>query len=138
MNEICPFCNTAESVSTKIHTYEFWDLFLHAEEKRRNTRQAAGFLALRRHEPNVIDIEDAEWLEARRIISDAAVKLCEHVGVTHTKQEVTGFNRGVDAGQTVQHAHIHILPIAKEDPAELKGRAGMSAAFEALHRERIK
>jgi len=137
MNEDCPFCNTAESVSEKIHTYESWDLFLHAEEKRLNTRQAAGFLALRRHEPNVIDVTNEEWLEVRRVIGDAAMRLCNHIGVTYTDQEISGFNRGVDAGQTVQHAHIHILPVAEEDPADLKGRAGMSAAFEALHRERM-
>ena len=138
MNETCPFCNTAESVSTKIHAYDFWDLFLHAEEKRMATRQAAGFLALRRHVPSVADIESGEFLEFQRTIKDAARRLCDDIGVTYSDQEVVGFNRGADAGQTVQHAHIHILPIAKEDPAELKGRAGMSAAFEALHRERIK
>lgn len=138
MNEVCPFCNTAESISEKIHSYAYWDLFLHAEEKRKATRQAAGFLALRRHEPNVIDTTAEEWEEVRTIIGDAALRLCNQVGATYTDQEVTGFNRGANAGQTVQHAHIHILPIAEEDPAQLKGRAGMSAAFEALYRERMK
>jgi len=138
MNEKCPFCNTANSISEQIHSYEYWNLFLHAEEKRQNTRQAAGFLALSRHEPNVIDVYDEEWAEVRKIIGDAALRLCTHIGVSYTGQEITGFNRGADAGQTVQHAHIHILPVADEDPAELKGRAGVSAAFEALHRERVK
>src|SRR5689334_22833967 len=116
MNETCPFCNIAESVSTKIHSYEYWDLFLHAKEKRESTRQAAGFLALGRHEPNVIDVEPEEFLELQRVIGDAALRLCEYIGVTYTNQEVVGFNRGADAGQTVQHAHIHILPVAEEDP----------------------
>ena len=138
MNEICPFCNTENSISKKIHSYEFWDLFLHAEEKRQITRQAAGFLALKRHEPSVINIEEGEWGEVRQIIADAAMRLCVEVGTTYSNQEITGFNRGVDAGQTVEHAHIHIFPIAEEDPIELKGRVGMSAAFEALYRERIK
>lgn len=136
--EGCPFCDTSGSVSTKIHRYECWDLFLHEEEKRNNTRQAAGFLALRRHEPHVIDVKPEELLEFQAVTSDAALRLCEHVGVTYTDQEVIGFNRGADAGQTVDHAHIHLFPIAEEDPPELKGRAGMSAAFEALHRERVK
>lgn len=138
MNETCPFCDTTHSVSKKIYSYEFWDLFLHAEEKRNQTRQAAGFLALKRHESYVTDVTDKEWNEVRRVIADAAMRLCVEIGVTYTNQEITGFNRGIDAGQTVQHAHIHILPVAEEDPVELKGRAGISAAFEALHREKIK
>lgn len=137
MNEPCPFCNTANSVSEKIHSYAFWDLFLHAEEKRLKTRQAAGFLALRRHEPYVTDVATEEFLELQKILGDAALRLCERVGVTYTEQEITGFNRGADAGQTVQHAHIHILPVAEEDPEEMKGRVGMSAAFEALRQGRM-
>lgn len=137
MNETCPFCNTVESVSEKIYSYEFWNLFVHAEEKRNNTRQAAGFLALRRHDPNVIDVSSDEWGEIQKITGNAALRLCEHVGVTYTNQEITGFNRGLGAGQTVQHAHIHIFPIAEEDPPEMKGRVGMGAAFEALHKERL-
>lgn len=101
-------------------------------------RQAGGFLALRRHEPSVIDVDDSEWLEIRDILSDSAKRLCDSVGVTYSNQEITGFNRGADAGQTVQHAHIHILPIAEEDPAELKGRVGIGGAFEALYREKMR
>lgn len=138
MDETCPFCDISKSTSEKIHSYEYWNLFLQNEEKRRSTRQAAGFLALKRHEPAVINATAEEWAEVRQVVEDAAARLCERIGLSYTHQEITGFNRGADAGQTVQHAHIHVLPIAQEDPVELKGRAGIGAAFEALHRERTK
>lgn len=137
MNETCPFCDISKSTSRKIHSYEYWNLFLQNKEKRQHTRQAAGFLALKRHEPSTLETTDEEWVEVRRVIEDAAARLCKSIGVSYACQEITGFNRGEDAGQTVQHAHIHILPVAEEDPVELKGRAGMGAAFEALHRERL-
>lgn len=101
-------------------------------------RKSAGFLALRRHEPYVIDATDDEWGELREVIADAAERLCVRVGLIYTGQEVVGFNRGADAGQTVDHAHVHILPVAEEDPARLKGRVGIGAAFEALHSQRMK
>lgn len=137
MIESCPFCNIAESISEKIYSYEHWNLFLQPEKKRRETRQAAGFLASKRHEAYVKDAHSNEWEEVRRIIADASRRLSEYVGLTYADQEIVGFNKGIDAGQTVQHAHIHILPVAEEYPAELKGRAGIGAAFEALHRERL-
>ena len=137
MNNTCPFCDISKATSEKIHSYEFWNLFLQGEEKRSSTRQAAGFIALKRHETAVVDITDDEWAEVRWITEDAPLRLCERVGLTYANQEIVGFNKGKDAGQTVQHAHIHILPIAEEDPTELKGRVGIGAAFEALHRERL-
>ena len=78
-----------------------------------------------------------EWSELKGIIADAAKRLCDETGATYTGQETVGFNQGKHAGQTVAHAHVHILPVADEDPEELKIRGGIGGAFEALHRERL-
>ena len=73
----------------------------------------------------------------RDILKDAASRLCDRVGVTYAGQETIGVNHGAEAGQTVFHSHVHVLPVAVEDPAELKVRAGIGGAFEALRRERL-
>lgn len=78
-----------------------------------------------------------EWAELRAIIKDASGRLCVAVGVTYVDQETIGFNQGGEAGQTVAHAHIHVLPVALQDPQELKVRGGIGGAFEALRRERL-
>lgn len=57
--------------------------------------------------------------------------------MAYAGQESVGFNQGELIGQTVKHAHVHIFPVAEEDPEELKARVGISAAFEALHREKL-
>lgn len=111
---------------------------MHADDKRADTRQAAGFLALKRHIPLVTDSTDEEWIELKQIVTDSSTRLCQEAGLTYSWQEIVGFNQGVDAGQTVFHAHVHIFPIAKEDPPQMKGRVGMSAAFEALYREKMR
>lgn len=133
----CPFCNFEYSISKLIHHYQYWNLFLHADEKRDETRQAAGFLASKDHVATPADLSAEAWQELQLIVKDAGSRLCEAVGVTYLDQEAVGFNQGDMIGQTVDHAHVHIFPVAKEDPEELKRRSGMSAAFEALRRERL-
>lgn len=133
----CPFCNFDHSISKHIYAYEHWSLFLHFDKKRAETRQSAGLVASKEHIEKPEDASAEVWAELQRIISDASERLCKAVGVTYVGQEADGFNQGELIGQTVKHAHVHIFPVAEEDPEELKGRAGMGAAFEALHRERL-
>ena len=120
-----------------IKAYKHWWLVLQPEAKRQKTKQAAGMLIAKRHVevPSKLNAQEAAELFA--IYKDASQALCEHVGVTYTGQETVGFNEGAMAGQTIHHAHIHVLPVAQEDPEALKVRGGMGGAFEALRSERL-
>jgi histidine triad (HIT) family protein len=135
----CIFCDFASSVEPerRVCEYVHWRLVLQLPEKLRATKQAAGLLIARRHFSQLSDASDAEILELRDIIKDAAERLCKHVGVMYTHRETVGINQGVEAGQTIFHTHMHVLPVAIEDPPELKVRAGIGGAFEALRRERL-
>jgi diadenosine tetraphosphate (Ap4A) HIT family hydrolase len=138
MNTTCPFCNTTHARANLIYSYSHWNLFVQSEEKRRETKQAAGFLASIRHIEQPTDLTSEEWVELKNSIKDASKRLCDEVGTTYTNQETVGFNQGYEAGQTVAHAHIHILPVAREDPEELKVRGGIGGAFEALREARLR
>jgi len=107
------------------------------DEKLRLTRQAAGLLVANRHIETSSQASAEEFGEVASIVKESARLLCEKVGVTYTDQEIVGFNQGAQAGQTVKHAHIHVLPIAEEDEPEMKVRAGIGGAFEALRCERL-
>ena len=142
--EACIFCiNTTSKKSSGIepdrilHEYNFWWLVLQLEKKRQVTKQSAGMLISKRHIENVSQANEREATELIAILKDAARKLCKATGTTYTNQETVGFNQGHDAGQTVMHAHIHILPVSESDPNELKVRGGIGGAFEALRRERL-
>lgn len=137
MTQACPFCATHLAKARIIHKYENWNLFLQSKDKRQRTKQGAGFLALAKHTKRVSEISDKEWLELKMILQDASQRLCAEIGVTYTGDETIGFNQGALAGQTVDHAHVHILPVAEEDPDKLKIRGGIGGAFEALRRERL-
>ncbi|MNH50484.1 hypothetical protein D3C85_1258340 [compost metagenome] len=137
MNKTCPICNIPLARARLINQYEYWNLFLQSNEKRGETKQAAGFLASKRHVAEPVDNTLDEWVELKAIMKDASARLCQEVNMTYAGQETVGFNQGYQAGQTVAHAHVHILPVANEDPEELKVRAGIGGAFAALKRERL-
>ena len=141
----CIFCITSLTdrigdgpTDQAIKSYPHWWLVLQPEPKRMKTKQAAGMLISKRHVPVASELNAEEAIELFAIYKDAAEELCKAVGATYTGQETVGFNEGAAAGQTINHAHIHILPVAEEDPEALKVRGGMGGAFEALRSERIK
>ena len=138
MIETCPFCTIEGAESVVIHRYAYWALFLQPERKRLKTKHAAGFLASKRHFATPVEASLEEWAELKDIIKDASRRLCAETGAIYGGHETVGFNQGTDAGQTVAHAHVHILPVSSEDPEELKIRGGIGGAFEALRKERLK
>jgi len=142
--DTCVFCIEDSETGTAgispdriVDSYDHWWLVLQPEAKRAKTKIAAGMLIAKRHIQVVSETNPAEAVEMVTIVKQAASSLCEAVGSTYANQETVGYNQGEEAGQTVLHAHVHILPVSKEDPAELKIRGGIGGAFEALRETRL-
>ena len=98
MTQDCPFCYPELARAQLIHSYMHWNLFLQSAKKRHETKQAAGFLSLRRHVERPTDVYSEEWAEIRQIVADASGRLCQAAGVTYIGQETVGFNQGPHAG----------------------------------------
>ena len=140
----CIFCIADVTAGTSgveperiLNAYEHWFLIIQSEPKRRDTGEAAGLLVSRRHMAAASEASAEEFGEIPGILHDASTRLCEAAGTVYTGQTRLGFNEGADAGQTVMHAHLHLLPVSESDPAPLKIRGGIGGAFEALRTARL-
>ena len=73
----------------------------------------------KRHEPSFFDITDAETLACKALL----VKQKHHL--MSQDKNITSFNigtnSGIDAGQSVFHCHIHLIPRRRRDVKNPKG-----------------
>jgi diadenosine tetraphosphate (Ap4A) HIT family hydrolase len=143
-NMDCVLCINDSSVGTAgveperiLKSYTHWWLVLQQPAKREATVQAAGMLVAKRHISGASQSSPAEFGEVPSILHDASKTLCDAVGTSYTQQTRLGFNEGADAGQTMDHVHLHVLPVSESDPPELKIRGGIGGAFEALRTTRL-
>lgn len=141
--ESCIFCfdsiggNEAVPAERVVGEFDHWWLVLQREQTRKATKTAAGMLVIKRHIEVVSLASPEEAAELVTAIKPAAEALCEAAGTVYLGQENVGFNQGRWAGQSVDHAHVHILPLSDTDPLELHFRGGFIGAFEALRAARL-
>lgn len=109
----CPFC--APSPGSVFHegssVLGLWDAFPVSESH--------ALLITRAHRPTWLDATDAE----RQELTAAVAIACEHIQRRHP--DVRDFNIGVNvgpnAGQTVFHLHVHVIPRRHGDVPDPRG-----------------
>lgn len=116
--------------------YQHWWLVLQQEEMRNKTVMAAGLLVAKRMITVMTEATPEEFGEIITISDDASETLCSAVNTKYTGQFRGGHSEGSESGQSVPHAHYHLLPVSYEDPPEMKIGAGIGGAFAALRNMR--
>jgi diadenosine tetraphosphate (Ap4A) HIT family hydrolase len=109
----CPFCEriaTSESIAENAHAVAFWDAY--------PVNPGHALVVPRRHEPDYFALTPAE--------QDALWRLAAVVrGMIDARHLPDGYNLGVNAGpaagQTVSHAHLHVIPRYRGDVADPRG-----------------
>ena len=73
----------------------------------------------RRHTPDLFGMVERERIDANNLLRILRTR------IQRNDSTVTGFNVGMncgeDAGQTVMHAHIHLIPRRRGDTAKPRG-----------------
>ena len=72
----------------------------------------------RRHEPNLFTLAPEELADLWALVRTVQNRLAEEL---HTQDFTVGANVGVAAGQTVLHAHIHVIPRFEGDVPDPRG-----------------
>ena len=111
--EQCRFCN-----KTKQKIIYSSELFFVVRDSYPVTKHHT-LIIPNRHVSDFFDLNDNELNDLNKILKKQRQSLLD------LDKEITGFNvginAGVDAGQTIMHCHIHLIPRRKgdiEDPRE--------------------
>lgn len=110
----CPFCARvaagAEIIRASAVAVAFLDDFPVSE--------GHVLVVPRRHLARVEDLEADEWAELFGLVREVCLELSTPNGVDGVN---VGVNSGVAAGQTVDHAHVHIIPRRLGDVPDRRG-----------------
>ena len=113
-NKDCFFCNRAKKES--IYSSDF--LYVVRDNKFPVTKHHT-LIATHRHVSDFFDLNNAELGDLANIL-----KKQKHL-LLNLDKDITGFNVGVnigvDAGQSIMHCHIHLIPRRKGDMDNPKG-----------------
>ena len=107
----CPFCAIGGSVFlVNAYAHARWDL--------NPVTPAHTLLVPNRHVASFFDISDEERAALQQLLTDAR-------GILDQSHAPDGYNIGVNigeaAGQTILHAHIHLIPRYRGDVANPRG-----------------
>ena len=112
-SEECHFCNKAKQ---KI-IYSS-DLFFVVRDSYPVTKHHT-LIIPHRHVANFFDLNDNEFIELNKILKK------QRQSLLNLDKEITAFNfgvnAGVDAGQSIMHCHIHLIPRRKGDIENPRG-----------------
>ena len=112
--DLCPFCQP----SVQAKAVEEWGTVLAIADRNPVTRGHTLILPVR-HTPDFFSMTYEEKKDADELLQQLRARIKE------SDPTVTGFNIGVNcgvsAGQTVPHAHIHLIPRRDGDTSEPRG-----------------
>jgi diadenosine tetraphosphate (Ap4A) HIT family hydrolase len=108
----CPFCHLEKS---RIHLEsEFATAFLDAFP----VTEGHTLVVPKRHVASLFDLSDEEQAGVWKLLAQVRAKLMAELNPDAFN---VGINDGQAAGQTVMHAHVHVIPRRKGDVADPRG-----------------
>ena len=112
----CPFCNL--DITTTSNLLFNNDVSISFEDKFPVVKGHT-LIVPKRHVPSFFDLTIKEKTECLLML-DEVRKHWLQIDKTITGFNV-GFNDGIDAGQTIFHCHIHVMPRRKNDVSNPRG-----------------
>lgn len=111
-NRTCPFCdlNGSDILLSSEHAVAFYDRF--------PVNPGHVLVIPRRHEASFFDLTEEEQIDILRLLDKARALVAK----IHSPDGFNvGINDGASAGQTVFHAHVHLIPRYKGDVPQPRG-----------------
>lgn len=115
MQPDCPFCTRDPQFVGRVASENEDCVFLYRDEP---ILHGSGLIVPKAHRPTVFDLSPEEWqatFELLHMVRDRMVAELQPDGFN------VGWNCGEVGGQSIHHAHLHIIPRFKDEPFAGKG-----------------
>lgn len=113
----CPYCNLLADPEQQI-IYENATCAYIQKSSEQTVLEGSGLIVPKRHAVDVFSLTAQEWCDTQELLMKAKDYLEERYG--HDGYSV-GWNTGETGGQSIPHAHLHVIPRFADEPYAGKG-----------------
>jgi diadenosine tetraphosphate (Ap4A) HIT family hydrolase len=115
--ENCPYCNVNADEEQQI-TLENETCYFIQKESEQQVLQGSGLIIPKLHKQNVFELSEQEWNDSRELLLGAKRILDDKYAPDGYS---VGWNTGRAGGQSIFHAHLHVIPRFNDEPLAGKG-----------------
>ncbi|MBT2679920.1 HIT family protein [Bacillus sp. ISL-35] len=115
--ENCPYCNLHADEEQQI-IFENETCYFIQKESEQQILQGSGLIIPKKHKKDVFELSDQEWKDSRELLIAAKELLDRKYSPDGYS---VGWNTGRAGGQSIFHAHLHVIPRFKDEPFAGRG-----------------
>lgn len=113
----CPYCNVFADEEQEI-VFENEKCFFIQKESEQQILEGSGLIIPKHHKSDVFELSEQEWADTRELLH-LAKEMLDHQYSPDGYS--VGWNTGEAGGQSIFHAHLHVIPRFKDEPYAGKG-----------------
>lgn len=115
--ETCPYCNIHKDEEQKI-VLENETCYFIQKESEQQVLQGSGLIIPKQHKQNVFELSHQEWKDSGELLLSAKELLDKKYSPGGYS---VGWNTGIAGGQSIFHAHLHVIPRFSDEPFAGRG-----------------
>ncbi|MFC7061969.1 HIT family protein [Halobacillus seohaensis] len=113
----CMLCNPYEKPAQHV-IFENKTCVYIQKESEQIVLEGSGLIIPKAHKQDVFSLSEQEWKDSR----DLLLKAKKHLEEKHFPDGYSvGWNTGEAGGQSIPHAHLHVIPRFKDEPYAGRG-----------------
>jgi diadenosine tetraphosphate (Ap4A) HIT family hydrolase len=115
--ETCPYCNLHSDEEQQI-VLENETCYFIQKESEQQILQGSGLIIPKQHKRDVFELSEQEWKDSGQLLRAAKELLDRNYSPDGYS---VGWNTGRAGGQSIFHAHLHVIPRFKDEPFAGRG-----------------